>query len=45
MCPQTFNLEPVGMDWDGTYKPILPTFLLMPREIKLTITAVSGGEG
>lgn len=30
---------------EGTYHPFLPTFLLMPREIKIHVTAMTGGEG
>ena len=29
----------------GTYKPLLPTFLLMPSTININITAIMGGEG
>jgi hypothetical protein len=30
---------------DGTYKPLLPTFLLMPSTIKVTVTSRTSGEG
>jgi hypothetical protein len=29
----------------GTYTPVLPTLLLMPSAISVTITGVTGGEG
>ncbi|MBA4067032.1 MAG: hypothetical protein C0501_25640 [Isosphaera sp.] len=30
---------------DGSYRPILPTFLLMPSNIPINVTAMIGGEG
>lgn len=30
---------------DGTYRPLLPNFLLMPDTIKIDVTATVGGEG
>jgi hypothetical protein len=30
---------------DGSYRPVLPTFLLMPSSIPINITAMIGGEG
>jgi len=29
----------------GTYRPLLPTFLLMPKTIPINVTAIMGGEG
>lgn len=36
--------ERVGVTIKGTYKPILPTFLLMPASIPIKITAMMAGE-
>jgi Flp pilus assembly protein TadG len=37
--------ERVAVTIQGTYKPLLPTFLLMPSSIPINITAIMGGEG
>ena len=37
--------EKVAVVVDGTYRPILPTFLMMPQTIKVTTYAVTGSEG
>ncbi len=36
--------ERVAVTIKGTYKPLLPTFLLMPSSIPIKITAIMGGE-
>ena len=36
--------ERVGVTIKGEYKPLLPTFLLMPSSIPIKITAIMGGE-
>lgn len=37
--------EKIAVTVDGTYRPILPTFLFMPSTISVTTTAVMGSEG
>jgi Flp pilus assembly protein TadG len=37
--------EKIAVTIDGSYKPILPTFLLMPASIPITTTALVGSEG
>lgn len=37
--------EKIAVTVDGSYKPILPTFLFMPSSIPVTTTAVMGSEG
>lgn len=37
--------ERIAVTIKGTYKPLLPTFLLMPSTIPINVTAVMGGEG
>ncbi len=36
--------ERVAVTINGTYKPLLPTFLLMPSSIPIKVTAIMGGE-
>jgi Flp pilus assembly protein TadG len=37
--------ERIAVTIRGTYRPLLPTFLLMPSTIPIEITAIMGGEG
>jgi Flp pilus assembly protein TadG len=37
--------ERVAVTVTGTYRPLLPAFLFMPRAIPVTVTAIMGGEG
>ncbi|MCI0701899.1 MAG: pilus assembly protein [Planctomycetia bacterium] len=37
--------ERIAVTIDGTYKPVLPTFLLMPSTIPVKVTAIMGSEG
>ncbi len=37
--------EKIGVQIDGTYRPILPTFLFMPSSISIKTTAIMGSEG
>jgi Flp pilus assembly protein TadG len=37
--------EKIAVTIKGTYKPLLPTFLLMPSSISINITALMGSEG
>lgn len=37
--------ERIAVVVDGTYRPLLPTFLMMPQTIKITTYAVMGSEG
>jgi Flp pilus assembly protein TadG len=37
--------EKIAVTIDGTYRPILPTFLLMPSAISVKTTAIMGSEG
>lgn len=37
--------EKIGVTVDGTYRPILPTFLFMPSTISVKTTAIMGSEG
>jgi Flp pilus assembly protein TadG len=37
--------ERIAVTIDGTYRPILPTFLLMPGSISVKTTAITGSEG
>ena len=37
--------EKIAVTIKGTYKPLLPTFLVMPAAIPVNITAVMGSEG
>jgi hypothetical protein len=37
--------ERLAVTIDGTYKPLLPTFLLMPATIKINVTSLTSGEG
>ena len=36
--------ERVAVTIKGDYKPLLPTFLLMPKNIPINITAMMAGE-
>lgn len=36
--------ERVAVTINGVYKPLLPTFLLMPESIPIKVTAIMGGE-
>ena len=37
--------EKIAVTVDGTYRPLLPTFLLMPSSISVKTTAIMGSEG
>jgi Flp pilus assembly protein TadG len=37
--------EKIGVTVDGTYRPILPSFLFMPSAISVKTTAIMGSEG
>ena len=37
--------EKIAVTIDGTYRPILPTFLIMPQTISVKTTAIMGSEG
>ena len=37
--------EKIAVTIKGTYRPLLPTFLLMPSTLSINITAVMGSEG
>ena len=37
--------EKIAVTVDGTYRPILPTFLFMPSSISVKTTAIAGSEG
>jgi Flp pilus assembly protein TadG len=37
--------EKIAVTVDGTYRPILPTFLFMPNTISVKTTALAGSEG
>jgi hypothetical protein len=40
----TFS-EKIAVTVDGTYRPVLPTFLIMPQTISVKTTAIMGSEG
>lgn len=42
---QAVFTERIAVTIDGTYKPILPGFLLMPSSIPVNVTAMAGSEG
>ena len=42
---QAVFTEKIAVTVDGTYRPILPTFLLMPNTISIKTTSLMGSEG
>ncbi|MBM3983694.1 MAG: hypothetical protein FJ304_26170 [Planctomycetes bacterium] len=42
---QAIFTEKIGVTVDGTYRPILPTFMFMPASISVRTTAIMGSEG
>jgi hypothetical protein len=42
---QAVFTERIAVRIRGTYRPILPTFLLMPSTILIDVTAMAGSEG
>jgi Flp pilus assembly protein TadG len=42
---QSVFTQDIAVTIDGTYTPLLPTFLLMPSSLRVTITSVAGSEG
>jgi Flp pilus assembly protein TadG len=42
---QAVFTQDIAVTIDGTYVPLLPTFLFMPSTLRVTITSVAGSEG